>query len=182
MLAATALVSAGLLLTGCVPAEPVVTPVETGAIQPIFASDDEALAAAVEAYTQYQRVSYEIGASGGADYEQLRPLVTNEWYEVEVEGFERFASDGYRVAGTASVSNFSLQQWWEEPRGIANVIVYFCDDLTNARIVDLHGVDVTPIDRNDTVPIEVAFVSSATAVNELLVSEVIPWDGIGLCS
>lgn len=182
MLTAATIASAGLLITACVPSEPVVTPVETGTIKPIFASDEEALAAAVEAYEGYQRVSYEVGGEDSSGYEPLRLLLTEEWYKTEVAGFERFAEDGIRLAGFASISEFALQQWWEEPQGVANVIVYICEDLTNARIVDGGGADLTPSDRENIVPIEVTFVSAASRSTELLIARVLPWNGSGLCS
>ena len=49
-------VTVAVLLSGCVPQGPEVTPPPESSTAPIFASDEEALAAATEAYEAYQSV------------------------------------------------------------------------------------------------------------------------------
>ena len=55
------------LLAGCLPTDPPVTPPPTSDLEPVFASDEEALAAAEEAYGAYLAAADEILSSGGAD-------------------------------------------------------------------------------------------------------------------
>lgn len=182
MPAATAALSAILLvLTACVPAPDVVVPVEPTGAQPVFASDEEALAAAVAAFEEYQSVAYGLYLAGSPDFETLQGLVTDEWFQQEVRSAEEFESDGLTIDGGATTIESRLQQWWEEPAGVAHVVVYICEDISATRIIDARGKDVTPVDRDDTVPIEVVLVSSSLDLNSLLISEVRPWAASGFC-
>jgi len=181
MLAATAALGVALVVTGCVPSEPVVTPAETGATAPIFATDEEALAAAVAAYDTYMRVSDQIGSDGGHGYERMEKLVTEDWYETEVEGFKGLIDSNRFLRGSAKFSNPKLQQVLEDPERGASVIVYMCLDLTESRTLDGSGNDVTPEGRAEHIPIEVSFASSADDPIELLIAGVLPWQGHGVC-
>ncbi|MEO7349354.1 MAG: hypothetical protein ABIW32_05800, partial [Terrimesophilobacter sp.] len=88
MLRPAVLLVATLLLSGCVPSEPVITPVPEPSVTPIFASDDEALAAATDAYAKYLEVSDAIFASGGQGIEQLSEVLAGKQLQVEKDGFE----------------------------------------------------------------------------------------------
>lgn len=170
-----------LTLTACVPPADVVVPVEPSHAQPVFASDEEALAAAVEVFEEYQEVVYNTDDLGVPDFDELSELVTDEWLEVERQGFENNAQSGLRLEGVATQTNRLLQQWWEDPPGVANVIVYFCEDQSSVRVVSESGQDVTPVSREDIVPIEVYFVGISTGSKTLRIAEVGPWAGSGLC-
>lgn len=181
MLAATAALGVALVVTGCVPSEPVVTPAETGATAPIFATDEEALAAAVAAYEDYQRAVYELGSKVTHDFEPLRPLLTDEWFAKEVEGLEELFSQGRVFSGFTTVKEALLQQRWEESPGSAHVVLYICVDISATRIITTEGRDVTPSNRIELVPLEVSFLSSDGATAQLLTAKVAPWDDLGLC-
>lgn len=181
MLAAATVVSVGLLLAGCVAPDPVVTPVETGAIEPIFASDEEALAAAVEAYEKYLKFSDEIGHDGWRGAERLEPLVTDELLAEEVAASERLRASGRHQEGVGAVTNHVLQQYWDDPPKVANLIVYVCVDISESRIYDSSGLDVTPLDRSDQIALEAMFVSQQSQPTQLLISGLSPWTGSGVC-
>lgn len=181
MLTAAAIVSVGLLLTGCVPTEPVVTPVGTGSIEPVFASDEEALAAAVEAYEGYLEVSDQIGHDGWQDAERLEPLVTDQLFLEELAASERLRGSGRYQDGTGVITNHVFQQYSDSPSGSANLIIYVCVDISKSRIHDSSGTDVTPADRSDQIALEVALVSAPSHPTRLLISGVLPWTGSGVC-
>src|SRR5215207_3793459 len=70
-----------LVLVGCMGAPspaPSPEPTETAAV-PIFASDEEALAAAVDAYERYRAISAEISEAGGHDSNRIDPVVSPEY-------------------------------------------------------------------------------------------------------
>ncbi len=54
-----------LLLSGCLPPQTTVTPTPEATAAPVFASDEEALAAATAAYAAYLAMSDQIFAEGG---------------------------------------------------------------------------------------------------------------------
>lgn len=171
-----------LTLTACVPPADVVVPVEPSHAQPVFASDEEALAAAVEVYVEYERVTNEIGQAPTDDFDAMRGLTTEEWFEAEVESLTELFESGRRFSGSSVVKDSSLQQWWEDPIGVANVIVYLCVDITHARLLDSDGLDITPEDRVELVPLEVLLVSDESSSTKLVIAKVSPWVGSGLCS
>lgn len=183
MPALTALLTAGVLvLTGCVPPPDVVVPAEPSGVQPVFASDEEALAAAVAAYEEYARVSDEIGHDGGEGADRIAEYVTAGWLQTELKGFAELQGSGNRLIGNVVLSNPQLQQVWEDPIGEAHVAMYACLELSNSRVVDSSGDDITPVDREASVPIEVTLQSSEVEPGRLKIAEVTPWPGSGICS
>lgn len=149
-------VAAALLLgmTGCVGGEPLPTLPPTPSTTPVFASEEEALAAAEEAYAAYSEVSDLIAQSGGADPERIQPYVTDEQYEVEVETADLLRENGWRSVGSATTTQFVLQQYLDQA-GTATITAYVCVDVSTTRVVDGLGNDVTPADRDPIVPLEV---------------------------
>lgn len=180
-----ATVTGGVLLlfalTACVPSPDVVLPAEPSLGQPVFASDEEALAAAVAAYTGYLNVAGEIGADSGKGAERMRPFVTDDQYAHEIESFGGLEHAGEFQTGFAKVTKETLQQVWEDPTGVANVIAYFCVDLSEVRFLDSNGLDITNSERADLGQVEVLFISSGGEAPELLIAEVTPWLGHGMC-
>lgn len=152
-LAALLLASATLVsLAACAPGEPEPTPtpspVETNA--PIFASDEEALAAAVAAYEAYLAVSDSITADGGADSDRIRQ-VTSEGFGTKSEAdFAAFNQAGLRTTGSTRVDSARLL---ETDKAKQAVSFYACQDVSEVRLFNSSGADVTPSERDDRVPL-----------------------------
>jgi len=162
-----------LLLAGCVP-QPAEDPVEPAPSNtPVFASEEEALAAAVAAYEDYLKVSDAIAADGGANPERLKDLVTEEWYEKEVEVFQIIGDAGFHQAGRSSSRNAELQQYNED-----QVIINVCADASETTYVDLNGVDVTSDERATLVTNEVLF---EVDQGDLVLVSSTPWSELSLC-
>lgn len=171
MLVATTLTA--LLLSGCVP-DPVSIPAEpTPSAAPVFASEEEALAAAVEAYEAYLAVSDQIAADGGANPERLKDLVTPEWYEKELEVIGLVRAAGIRQVGDSSSRNAALQQF-----SSTSISIYICADSSNTSFVDSEGIDVTSSSRLTLVTNEVVFDAHD---GELLLARSEPWNEASLC-
>lgn len=175
MLAVATTVSVGFLLTGCVSPEPVVTPVETTGAQPIFASDEEALAAAVEAYEGYSTMIAEISNNGGEEADQISEFVSKDLLELELAGFAEFRELGIRLIGSVRYFSPKLQQHWQDENDQAHVIAYFCADASSYSVVKGTGEPYRP----DSVPhsyvVEVRFGSHAPKSSRLVVEEVGEW-------
>lgn len=168
-----------VMLGGCVPSEPSASPTPEPSTTPVFASEEEALAAAEEAYAAYLAVSDAIAQEGGANPERLAELVTAEWLEKEVAVFEQFANSGRRQVGATAAYGMVLQQY-SQSDGVADVITYVCADFSATSFLDSAGVDVTPVDRLATVTLQVGFQSEAGA-SSLRVSSSEPWSGDSVC-
>lgn len=168
----------GLLLVGCVPdvAAPDPTPTPTSA--PVFASDEEALAAAEAAYAAYQEASADVFSAGGQGAERLRNVATGEFLAESTAGFERVAEEGWVSVGSPSFDSVELQQFKGTGVGEGAVVVYLCDDVSDVDVLDLQGASVVSGDRPDRTRFEVTF--DAIDPGDLLISSRQVW-GDGSC-
>ncbi|MGV8883082.1 MAG: hypothetical protein ACOH19_13110 [Rhodoglobus sp.] len=165
-----------LLLAGCVP-QPVENPAEPApSSAPVFASEEEALAAAVAAYEEYLKVSDEIAADGGANPERLKDLVTEEWYEVELEGFASIRDAGISQIGATHSRNAVLQSYTNDSPG--EVRLNICADTSETRFLNATGADVTSQSRKTLVTVEAIFSLQA---EDLLLDGNEPWAEDSLC-
>ncbi|KRC61013.1 hypothetical protein ASE14_08665 [Agromyces sp. Root81] len=170
-----------LLLSGCTGGAPAPSPSPTAdASEPIFASDEEALAAAVEAYELYRVISGEIFEEGGVEPERINPVVTETFASTLREEFTALEDLGLRSVGTTVVDTTSLVNL-AVVDGRAEVSIYLCRDVSGTRIFDGTGSDVTPADRPLRVPSQAFFVSSDDDVRTLLVDGVEEWSGEDFC-
>ncbi|MGV8895510.1 MAG: hypothetical protein ACOH10_04545 [Rhodoglobus sp.] len=164
-----------LLLSGCLPQPSTVTPSPEASSTPVFASDEEALAAATAAYAAYSAMSDQIAADGGADPERMKPLTTTEWFEKDLKQFDEFAETGNRLSGTTTFNSIALQSLDDEM-----LALYLCVDVSATRILDSNGGDVTPAGRPERVPLEVGF-DLSKAPGELLLASSQVWNGESFC-
>ena len=178
-LAALLLAGATLVsLTACAPGEatstPSPSPAETDA--PIFASDEEALAAAVAAYEKYLRVSEEI-ARGTAVAERILSVSTEEYGVARVSELTAFTESGLRLEGSYAFDTTSLVERSGED-SIELVRMYACQDVSGTRLINAEGADVTPADRDTRVPL---VVSVELDVDSGLVAGSELWSGQNFC-
>jgi len=73
---------------------------------------------------------------------------------------------------------FDLQQYLEMG-GVAEIVTYVCIDVSQVRVMDEAGTDVTPPDRQPVVPLEVEFVGDSS--DSLLISRSEVWSGSSFC-
>jgi hypothetical protein len=168
-------------LTGC--SAPEVQPPEAGtsaspSATPVFASDEEALAAAEEAYTEYLRMSDRIAADGGRQPERIREYVDGDALEQELETFRNFATRGLVGKGNTAYKSFTLQQ---SDNLVGHVRAYVCLDISAVDAVDDDGSSVLPKDRKVNVPLEVAL-SFDPSRERLVITESAPWSGDDFCA
>lgn len=168
-----ALLLTALVLTGCTTPTPMPTAPPEPSTAPVFASDEEALAAAEEAYGRFLAVVDQIFADGGEEPERLLEVASKAQYESEVSGFLRMQSDG--VHGTGQATFTLILQSFDAHRG--EVTVYSCDDISGTDIVDSSGVSVVSGGRDDLIPYEVRLTG-----DPLIVDERTLWRGSGICA
>ena len=183
LLAMTTLTLLGTLaLSGCA-SEPAPRVSESTAPTdaPVFASDAEALAAATEAYAAYDAITVTIGATGGMQPERIEPFVTDEYYPSLIKGFQKFQESGYLSEGISRFDTVSLIDRSEIESDFARVEVYLCSDVTEIRLRNEAGQDVTPENRPNRVPLQVVLVSSGADPSILLISEESVWPGQDFC-
>ena len=114
--------------------------------EPLFASDEEALAAAEAAYAEYLAVSNKILENGGEGEEELRPLVSAEVFGDEAAGFGYRRENGLVSVGGTQLVETELQQ--VIPGGPATeVVAFFCLSYESVDVVGPDGESVVPDDR-----------------------------------
>jgi hypothetical protein len=173
--AVVALVAA-LLASGCAPSDPQPTPGPSPSATPLFESDEEALAAAEEAYAAYLRVSDQILMDGGTGSERLLEVATEEVLANEEEGYEKARAAGLRSTGGSTFNRLRLQKFDSH-----QLSVYLCKDVSTVDVVDANGVSVVPEDRPAQYPLSVTFLPPFDGSHSLVVSEVADWDGENFC-
>ncbi|MGO4104892.1 hypothetical protein AB4Y63_13135 [Leifsonia sp. YAF41] len=176
------LVAAALVLSGCASAPDPVPSESRSAAEPVFASDEEALAAATEAYAAYLQMSDQILMDGGFDPDRIRPLVSRPMAESEIRGFKEISDKGYRSSGGSEFENLTLQSREEaDGESSGRIVVYLCSDVSAVDVWDSNGVSVISASRPDRTPFEVVFTSNTSDPQHLIVSSSDVWEGNGVC-
>ena len=156
------------------------TPTET---PPVFASNEEALAAAEAAYAAYLEASNHFLSTshGDAGTAAFASLVSERYLPEVLNALENFAKSGHTGEGSISFDTASLIGYSEPTKARAEVAIYLCSDLSSMREIDEAGVDVTRSNRTERNPTQVAFVSSETDASKLLVDREETWTGRNFC-
>ncbi len=170
-----------ILVSGCAPSQPVITPVPAASSTPVFASDDDALKAAEVAYRAYLAASDLVTQSSGINPERVRSLVTAAQYDVELQGFAYFKSNGLKTTGSSNFRILALQQYRDDGRGSSEVALYVCSDSAQVRVVNAAGLDVTPISKPAEQTLEVVFINSASGKANLLLESTGIWPSAPEC-
>jgi len=178
--AALAVVSAALVFGGCAAEDPIVRPSPDPSSTPLFASDEEALAAAEEAYGRYQAVEDEVFADGGANSERINDVAVRDALEAAKLGFDELSSRGYKGLGRTQFDSFELQQQSSSIGFEDVVIAYVCLDFSEADIVDQQNVSILRPDRLIRQAYQVSFDFSADKKGLILATRE-PWTGAEPC-
>lgn len=170
MLVGAVTIAGMLLLAGCGGGDPIPTLPPTPSATPIFASEEEALAAAEDAYAAYLKMSSLIGSEGGIDPERISPLVTVDRLDVELRGFETLRESGLRLVGHTTFDLVDVQRV-EQVGNDVEVVFYACWDASQSRVTNDSGEDVTPLDRVDRAVLEVVMVTAGGQPPLILASD-----------
>lgn len=129
-------------------------------VQPVFASDDEAVAAAVATYERYLVLNAEIDADGGADAERVLEVATKSYGLDLVAEYRSMRRSGANVTGAARLVASRLV---EIDRDRTRLKVAMCVDLNDMQISNAAGEDVTPQRDDERTSFEVEFRSANSA-------------------
>jgi hypothetical protein len=149
----TLLAAAGL--AACSPDDPVIPPDPLPSVTPVFASDEEALAAAEKLYGEYQAAADALGASGWKDPTVLNAFVRGDVLRDELASAESFREKGYVQIGQATFDSFVLQQIDDRGPGTVFITAYLCVDVSAVDVVNSEGESITSPDRPDRQPLEI---------------------------
>ncbi len=179
---AALILAAGLAFTlgGCVKDDGPIVPKPLPSSTPIFASDEEALAAAEEAYGDYQAVEDQISADGGANATRINEVSTGAALTAALEGFQKYVAGEYHSTGVTGFEFSGLQQYLERSAdGLGVVAAYVCLDLTAIDVLDAANSSIVSPSRPDFQAFEVSF---DMVDGQLLLAARDPWTGSGVCA
>lgn len=143
----------------------------------VFASNDEALAAATAFYASYQGIANTISREGGADPSRISDFVTKDMLPGEIATFERLADRGVHLVGDIDFDSMSVQS---ADLNAGSINLYMCLDVSKGEVVDAGGMSVAPPDRPLRYPLVVALVQN-DALNQLLLEKSEIWSGSDFC-
>ena len=169
------------LLSGCLPPDPIITPVPDPTSTPVFESEEEALAAAEAAYVRYLELSDKVAQEGGNDPGRMGAAVTSDWLSKEIEAFASLEASGLRQVGRTEFKTHDLELLDDHGDGTASIVVYICTDSSQTRFVDAAGIDVTNVNRDTSFELEITFDASGVDPSEVLLSGSEPWVGTPFC-
>ena len=171
-----------LSLTGCTP-EPAPRATETAAPTdaPVFASDEEALAAATEAYAAYLAAGDAAEESGTPSRAHFFSLSTGDAHKQDLSVAASFDERGWRQVGSTSFDSMSIQSTEINADSRWEIKAYVCLDVTNSDIVDSSGTSVAKADRSLRLPLEVAFLGTGQSGDHLQITESKVWSGSNFC-
>ena len=161
-----------MLLSGCLPQQPTAPPPPEPTAAPIFASDEEALAAATAAYAAYVKLADQVFVEGGTDPERLAKVATGNFAAASIAGFEDIEKKGWRSTGGTTFDGVTLQRLDPTSGAEAVMTVYLCEDVSEVDVVDSVGVSVVSLNRPPRTLLEVTF---DRLEQSLLVSSREPW-------
>tara|TARA_Y100000814_G_scaffold6187_3_gene5754 strand:+ start:3540 stop:4106 length:567 start_codon:yes stop_codon:yes gene_type:complete len=158
--AAAVALSLSLGLAACTPEPaPIAVPPQPSST-PLFASEEEALAAAEEAYVAYWLAADSVGHDGWQSLEPLQAVVTPSKLAAESESAQELSDANYRLVGN-TVARLAQLQSLKAGSDHVTVVAYGCIDISATKLVDESGADATPSDRDEVLALEVTFVSDA---------------------
>ena len=147
----------------------------TPSASPLFASDEEALAAATEAYAAYLAAIDRSGQGGWLDSSELKAMETEEAFFKDVATAKRFSSAGYKQIGSSSFDSMELQRL-----DSSTVTTYLCLDVTEVDVIDPSGVSIVDESQPRRLPLEVSFTPSDESSTLLIEGSEI-WSGENFC-
>jgi hypothetical protein len=148
------LLAAGAL-AACSPDGPAQTPGPEPSRTPVFASEEEALAAAEELYGKYEEVTDTIAQSGWSNLDGLDEVLRGDALTAERDAVRDLEGKGLRQVGRSSFDSVTLQRFSDHGKGTVELVIYLCGDVSGVDVLDEDGNSVVSPERPDRQPFEV---------------------------
>lgn len=163
-----------LLASACVPgADPTPSPTPTVQPTPLFATEEEALAAARESYSKYLAVAAEVVNRGGRQPEDLQEVLTGTQLELETQAANNLESAGAYIEGSARLVSMRIQSFDD-----TSVQTYACVDYSDLVLHRANGSVENLAVGDPVVPLELGF---RVVAKTMLLGSQSNWDGATFC-
>ena len=140
-------------LTACAEPTRLPPPEEPAARAPLFASDEEALAAATEAYEEYL-AAVDAALAVPEQSPSVDQFATDSALSEFDQSLNEFRLQRYKLRGQRVVGSAELQQTYATVEG-TSVVAYMCEDLSDVVLFDVNGESLTTPDRPNYTVFEV---------------------------
>lgn len=148
--------SAGMLalgmLAGCTPA-PEPEPTKTA----LFATDEEAFAAAEDTYRAYTDALNKVDTSDPKTFEPMYAYTTGDFLAADKKTFSGLHAEGLTMVGEMKIAQFIPIR---SDKPYDEVMAIVCIDVSDTDVVDESGESRVAPTRPDLNPLEVSFVTS----------------------
>lgn len=144
----------------------------------MFASEEEALAAAEELYGEYLAAENLLGAGGWTDISLVEPFLKGQALADEIDTAEGLSAKGYRQVGEIGFDSVALQQIEDDGPESVELTLYLCLDVSSASILDAADQPVVVEGRPDRIALEIAMDDTE---GDLKVERSEPWTGSDFC-
>lgn len=115
-------------------------------VAPLFASDEEALAAATEAYEAFLAALDVLLQAPRPVDDELDRVADGQALDSARESVLEFHTDGLRLSSPRVLARSELQQVIADVSK-TTVVGYFCEDITGVQLLDSEGNSLTDDDR-----------------------------------
>lgn len=149
---------------------------------PIFASNEEALAAAKAAYSNYLAAGDTAGEIGSDSWKNYLSLTTGSEFAGVIKAREKMQENGWSFTGTTTFDSMAVQSSRALRDGSWEIRAYLCLDLSESDMVDDSGTSQINPDRQLRSPMIAVFVTPDENSHQLLISESPIWTGSNFCS
>lgn len=156
------------MLAGCSP-QPEPTPTET----PLFASEEEAFAAAEETYRSFTDRLNDVDTADPRTFQPLFDLSTGEFEAADRKNYSMMHAEQYAIAGETKVTRFVGVR---SAAPYEEVTAEACLDVSRVRVTDSLGNSIVNPDRPDVYGIEITFVAEE---DRLLITRAEPMEDHG---
>lgn len=147
----------------------------------MFASEEEAFAAAEQVWIKYIDASNRFAASGGKDLAAFDGVVSDTQLEDEIEAAAQLRERDLHTAGGLEYSDFRFQQYHEDGAPGAYLQAYTCLEFGMVQVLDSSGSDVGVEGHDESRPYEVVFVTDGPKP-PFMVEKLIKWTGRDFCA
>ena len=165
-------------LVGCTEPARIPPPEPSSATPPLFATDEEALEAATQAYEEYLAVVDRVLQNPSGDSSALSKVAESAALEEVKDSVATFAERGLRVEGVRELVEVEFQQMFEFDSS-SRVRFYVCESVAGFDVIGPEGASVVEESRPDLTAFEVEVMAQGENV---LVVERAVWADQQFCS
>ncbi|NQX28309.1 hypothetical protein HQQ81_13260 [Microbacteriaceae bacterium VKM Ac-2854] len=146
-----------------------------------FATNDEALAAAVAAFQRYLDVHDQVAQDLELSLDLLDQVAIDPLLTLEHDGGEKQRAEGMHTTGATTFDSPIFEFAEYQPDGNLMVSAFLCLDVGNVRLIGSDGVDITPAARDDRAEFHVRAFSKEPGSDDLIIGESELWNYDGRC-